>query len=140
LGFVLAIVWQSIPKGWVETTLGEVCEIISAKRIFAKEYQAVGIPFFRGKEVTEKYKGNDISTELFISEEKYNEIKKKYGAPVAEDILLTSVGTLGNPYFVEKNYKFYFKDGNLTWFRNFNRWFLRFCFELAKVLFCRQRL
>jgi type I restriction enzyme S subunit len=39
----------------MESTLGEVCEIISAKRIFAKEYQAVGIPFFRGKEVTEKY-------------------------------------------------------------------------------------
>jgi type I restriction enzyme S subunit len=53
---------------------------------------------------------------------------KKYGAPVAEDILLTSVGTLGNPYFVEKNYKFYFKDGNLTWFRNFNNIYSKFLY------------
>ena len=110
----------SLPKGWVETTLGEVCEITSSKRIFAKEYQTFGIPFFRGKEVTEKFKGNEISTELFITEEKYNEIKNKYGVPVAGDILLTSVGTLGNPYLVEKDFKFYFKDGNLTWFKNFN--------------------
>jgi type I restriction enzyme S subunit len=35
------------------------------------------------------------------------------------DILLTSVGTLGVPYQVQKDEKFYFKDGNLTWLRNF---------------------
>ena len=34
--------------------VGELCEISSSKRIFAKEYQESGIPFFRGKEVTEK--------------------------------------------------------------------------------------
>ena len=73
---------RSIPDGWVETTLGEVCEITSAKRIFAKEYKTFGIPFFRGKEVTEKYNGNEVSTELFITREKYEEIKEKYGVPV----------------------------------------------------------
>ena len=112
---------RSIPDGWVETTLGEVCEITSAKRIFAKEYKTFGIPFFRGKEVTEKYNGNEVSTELFITREKYEEIKEKYGVPVYNDILLTSVGTLGNPYLVEKDFEFYFKDGNLTWFKNFNK-------------------
>ncbi len=39
--------------------------------------------------------------------------------PEEGDMLLTSVGTLGVPYLVE-NENFYFKDGNLTWFRNFN--------------------
>ncbi|MGK5090422.1 restriction endonuclease subunit S [Deltaproteobacteria bacterium TL4] len=73
----------------------------------------------RGKEVTERFNGSAISTELFISENKYNEIKNKFGVPEENDILLTSVGTLGNPYLVEKNFKFYFKDGNLTWFRNY---------------------
>ncbi|QQS59092.1 restriction endonuclease subunit S [Candidatus Peregrinibacteria bacterium] len=106
-------------NGWTETTLGEVCEVSSSKRIFAKEYQTSGIPFFRGKEVTEKFNGNNVSTELFITEKKYNEIKSKFGVPQENDILLTSVGTLGNPYLVEKNFKFYFKDGNLTWFRNY---------------------
>lgn len=109
----------SISENWTETTLGEVCEITSSKRIFANEYQTFGIPFFRGKEITEKFNGNKISTELFITEEKYNEIKNNFGIPEESDILLTSVGTLGNPYLVEKDFKFYFKDGNLTWFRKY---------------------
>jgi type I restriction enzyme S subunit len=35
-------------------------------------------------------------------------------------MLLTSVGTLGSTYIVRSTDKFYFKDGNLTWFRRFN--------------------
>lgn len=35
-------------------------------------------------------------------------------------MLLTSVGTIGIPYIVKEKDTFYFKDGNLTWFRNFN--------------------
>lgn len=111
---------RKFPEGWVETTLEKVCEITSSKRIFAKEYQTSGIPFFRGKEVTEKFNGYKVSTELFITKKKYDEIKSKYGVPCENDILLTSVGTLGNPYLVEKDFEFYFKDGNITWFKNFN--------------------
>jgi type I restriction enzyme S subunit len=110
----------NIPKGWSPVTLGDVCEISSSKRIFSNEYKTSGVPFFRGKEVTEKYNGNKVSTELFITEEKYDDIKSKYGVPLEGDILLTSVGTLGNPYVVEKDFKFYFKDGNLTWFHNYS--------------------
>ena len=35
-------------------------------------------------------------------------------------MLLTSVGTIGVPYIVREKDYFYFKDGNLTWFRNFS--------------------
>ena len=100
--------------------VGELCEISSSKRIFAKEYQESGIPFFRGKEVTEKYNGKlNVTTELFISEEKYLELVSKFGVPQQGDMLLTSVGTLGSTYIVKGSDKFYFKDGNLTWFKNF---------------------
>lgn len=44
-----------------------------------------------------------------------------YGVPQENDILLTSVGSLGIPYLVKATDKFYFKDGNLTWIRNINR-------------------
>jgi type I restriction enzyme S subunit len=98
--------------------LGEVCDITSSKRIFAREYRTSGVPFYRGKEIIEKQADKDVSNELFIEEERYNEIKSKHGVPQEGDLLLTSVGTLGVPYIV-KNEKFYFKDGNLTWFRNF---------------------
>ncbi len=96
----------------------ELCEITSSKRIFAADYQPEGIPFYRGKEITEKHKGNlDVTTELFIDPEKFQTIRAKFGAPVAGDLLLTSVGTLGSPYVVRSGEEFYFKDGNLTWFR-----------------------
>jgi len=35
-------------------------------------------------------------------------------------MLLTSVGTIGVPYLLKETDCFYFKDGNLTWFRNFS--------------------
>ncbi|MDY0190829.1 MAG: restriction endonuclease subunit S [Desulfuromonas sp.] len=105
---------------WIKSTMNKLCEITSSKRIFAAEYQTDGVPFYRGKEITEKHKGSlDVSTELFISRRKFLEIKNKFGAPKQGDLLLTSVGTLGMPYVVKRNEEFYFKDGNLTWFRNF---------------------
>ena len=106
-------------KEWKTYTLGNLCTITSSKRIFAEEYQSTGVPFYRGKEVIELQKGASISSELFISEERYDEIKNKHGVPRKGEMLLTSVGTLGIPYVIG-NERFYFKDGNLTWFRNFN--------------------
>lgn len=103
---------------WNECKLGDVCDISSSKRIFANEYVQNGVPFYRSKEIIEKYNGNEPSTELFISDKRFNEIKEKFGAPMKGDILLTSVGTLGIPCLV-RDEEFYFKDGNLTWFKNF---------------------
>lgn len=101
---------------WEFKKLGDLCNISSSKRIFAKEYCCKGIPFYRGKEIIEKHKGNAVSTELFISEERYAEIKERNDVPKIGDILLSSVGTLGVPWLVDED-RFYFKDGNLTWLR-----------------------
>jgi type I restriction enzyme S subunit len=84
------------------------------------DYVACGIPFYRSKEVIERSKGNRISTELFIAPNQFQAIKKKFGSPTDGDILLTSVGTLGVPYVVKGDGDFYFKDGNLTWMRQFS--------------------
>ena len=105
---------------WPIKRIDELCEITSSKRIFAADYVSEGVPFYRGREITEKYKGNlDVSTELFITEQKFREIERKFGAPRQGDLLLTSVGTLGSVYVVKPGDRFYFKDGNLTWFRHF---------------------
>src|SRR5699024_9632475 len=93
--------------------LGELCDISSSRRIFAKEYVDEGIPFYRSKEIILKHNKKEITDPLFISYDRYEEIKEKYGAPKDGDILLTSVGTLGVPYIVNSKEKFYFKDGNL---------------------------
>lgn len=122
---------------WKEYRLGDVCTISSSKRIFANEYQKAGIPFYRGKEIIEKQNGTSISNELFISEERFNEIKSKYGVPKEGDMLLSSVGTLGVPYIVHDE-TFYFKDGNLTWFydyKNINNYFLYYWFLSPKARF-----
>ncbi len=85
------------------------------------EYVLNGIPFYRSKEIIEFSQGLSISTDLYISSEQYNKIKDKFGVPKIGDILLTSVGTLGISYQIENETAFYFKDGNLTWFRNFHK-------------------
>lgn len=104
---------------WQVYSLGDIADIGSSKRIKMADYVSRGVPFFRSKEIIERHKGNAISTELFISEEQFTSIEAKFGAPTTGDILLTSVGTLGIPYQVANDDRFYFKDGNLTWFRNF---------------------
>ena len=99
--------------------LGDYCTITSSKRIFADQYVSTGIPFYRSKEIIEKNNNQMISEPLYISVDVFNKIKKRFGAPKSGDILLTSVGTLGIPYFV-KDETFYFKDGNLTWMKDFS--------------------
>jgi len=111
-----------IPEEWGIKYFSDVFEITSSKRIFMSEYVSSGVPFFRGKEIIEKAKGNKkVSTSLYITEERFNKIASIFGAPCENDILMSSVGTIGVPYLVSRGEKFYFKDGNLTWFKNFSK-------------------
>lgn len=105
---------------WKEYKLGEVADITSSKRIFFDDYVESGIPFYRSKEIIEKAHKVNVSTELFITNERFDEIKNKFGAPSDGDILISAVGErAGIPYCVNNDGDFYFKDGNLIWFRNF---------------------
>ncbi len=111
---------KNIPKGWEEVVLGDAVEILSSKRIFASDYVQEGVPFYRSKEIIEKAKGEEISTPLYISKERFEEIKNSHGYPVNGDLLISAVGERsGIPYYVKNDSDFYFKDGNLIWFRNF---------------------
>jgi|WetSurMetagenome_2_1015567.scaffolds.fasta_scaffold09548_4 type I restriction enzyme, S subunit len=106
---------------WKDCKLGNIAEITSSKRIFFSDYVTNGIPFYRSKEIIEKALGDEISTDLFIANEKFDEIRKKFGAPINGDILISAVGErAGIPYCVKNDGDFYFKDGNLIWFRNFH--------------------
>ena len=101
------------PKEWKMVELGKLTTIGSSKRIFEKEYVSEGIPFYRIKEIVELSKGNSISTELFITKERFFEIKDKYGVPKKGDLLVSAVGTIGVIWIVDGSNDFYFKDGNL---------------------------
>jgi type I restriction enzyme S subunit len=92
--------------------------LTSSKRVFAEDYVAEGIPFYRGGEISQKKNGEPIEDLLFISQKHYDSIKKSYGIHSKGDILITAVGTIGNSYLVEKE-EFYFKDGNIIWLKDF---------------------
>lgn len=108
-----------VPKEWEVDVLDNICDVTSSKRIYMNEYIEFGIPFYRSLEIILKSKNQEIGTTLYISKEKYETIEKQFGVPKYGDILITSVGTLGISYRVSINDLFYFKDGNLIWFRDF---------------------
>lgn len=101
-----------------ETILSNICTLASSKRVFADDYVSNGIPFYRGGEISLKQSGEPITDPLYITEEHFQALKEKYGAPACDDILITAVGTIGNSYLVEDE-EFYFKDGNIIWLKNF---------------------
>lgn len=109
---------NGIPEGWKVERLGNLFEITSSKRVFEEDYVNEGIPFYRSKEIIELSNNQEITTELFISNELYAKFKNKFGVPKENDILITSVGSIGNSYQVRKDDIFYFKDGNLTWIKS----------------------
>ena len=98
--------------------LSELCSLASSKRVFAEDYVSDGVPFYRGKEITQKRNGEPISDPLFISHNHFASLKANYGIPVFGDILITAVGTIGNSAFVQDE-EFYFKDGNIIWLKDF---------------------
>ena len=100
-------------------TLEQLCIVGSSKRVHLSDYVQHGVPFYRSKEVIEISSGKNISEQLFISSEKYSEIKSKFPVPQENDVLITAVGTIGE-ILVVKDPNFYFKDGNLIWLRNIN--------------------
>lgn len=96
-----------------KVSLGTIADVGSSKRIFEKEYVNSGVPFYRTKEIVELSKGNRITTELFITRERFDKICREYGAPQKGDLLISAVGTIGTIWIVDGKNDFYFKDGNL---------------------------
>ena len=76
---------------------------------------------------------NPSGYDLFISEARYAEIKKTHGSPEKGDVLINSVGNRsGQPYVVQDEGDFYFKDGNILWlskFEDINSDFLAYWFK-----------
>lgn len=133
--------WESVefvdglPIGWEKSTLEDIASITSSKRIYAKDYVEKGIPFFRSKEIIELSKHSKISTPLYISKDRFEELDRKFGIPKEGDILMTSVGTLGVLYKVRFNDKFYFKDGNLMWFKKKENYIQTYLYYFLKSPF-----
>lgn len=107
-------------KGWEVKKLGEIFKVSSSKRIYQKEQTSCGVPFLRISDLVKRIEKVDYSCELYISEEQYNSFKAKGLVPQADDILVTSRGTLGLCYVVQESDKFYFQDGMISWLKQGN--------------------
>ena len=108
-----------LPSGWEWKKMEDICEITSSKRVYQSEWQNKGIPFLRISDFVQLFENKkEIDAELFISPEKYNELKMNNQVPEAGDILITARGTLGTCYIVKPNDCFYFQDGMITWLKN----------------------
>lgn len=102
---------------WKEVKLGEVISIGSSKRVLQDFWMGEGVPFIRTREVISLGNGENFRTPIFISEDLFSELKEKYGVPEPGDLLVTGVGTIGETYIVQQSDRFYFKDGNVLWFK-----------------------
>jgi len=103
---------------WEKKKLGSVSEMTSSKRVYLSDYVNDGVPFYRGKEISELRLNKTPDDILYISRERYEDFKEKFGIPSIGDILITAVGTLGNVLRIRNDDEFYFKDGNLIWLKN----------------------
>lgn len=100
--------------------IGDHCIVTSSKRFHLSERVEVGIPFYRSKEIIQKFNGEVVSECDYIPIEEYVNIKEQFGAPRVGDLLLTTRGTYGVPYVYKEKDCFYFADGNITWFKDFD--------------------
>lgn len=104
-------------EGWEEKRLGDLFDITSSKRVFESDWKSEGVPFYRAREIVKLAKHGFVDNQLFISETMFNQYSAKYGIPCEGDIMVTGVGTLGICYVVQKDDRFYFKDGNIIWLK-----------------------
>lgn len=102
-------------KNWRILPMSEVCSVGSSKRIYQSEQSSHGIPFLRISDVTNLINCGKMTSDLYIPEEKYQELKTHGQVPEAGDILITSRGTLGLCYIVKEEDRFYFQDGMISW-------------------------
>ena len=101
----------------MKVKLSDLYDIGSSKRVFQSEWRESGVPFYRAREIAKLSDDGFVDNELFIDEELYSQYTEKYGKPEAGDVMVTGVGTLGVCYVVKPEDRFYFKDGNILWFR-----------------------
>ena len=64
--------------GWKKARLGDCCEITSSKRCHLSDRVKVGVPFYRSKEIIQRFNGESIEVCDCIEESTYLEIERRY--------------------------------------------------------------
>ena len=110
-----------IPDSWQWVRFKDLFNIISSKRVLQSDWKSKGIPFYRAGEIAKLADFDYVDNELYISENLFNELSKSYLMPEEKDIMVSAVGTIGKPYIVKTNDKFYYKDASVLCYKNFSK-------------------
>ncbi|EPQ9456930.1 restriction endonuclease subunit S [Enterobacter cloacae complex sp. 2024EL-00711] len=110
---------RSFPK-WTMKIFSDFFTIGSSKRVLQGDWVNEGVPFYRTRELVSLSRKEKFKSEIFITEDNYTYLKAKYGVPAVGDFLVSGVGTLGIIHQVKNGNPFYFKDGNVLWFKKNN--------------------
>ena len=132
--------FKTNPRNLPIVTIEKLFEVGSSKRVMQKDWKSEGVPFYRAREIVKLSENGFVDNELFITEQMYEEYAQKYGTPVAGDIMVTGVGTLGVCYLVKETDRFYYKDGNTLCFHNKGNVDSRFILECYKMPFIREQI
>ena len=107
-------------NNWDTYKMEQLCEVASSKRIYQNEQSMTGIPFLRISDLVNRMDTGSKDSDLFIPEERFEELKEQGLVPESGDILLTARGTLGRCYIIQDNDEFYFQDGMITWLSKYD--------------------
>ena len=106
-----------IPESWEWARLGQVVNIVSARRVHQSDWKNAGIPFYRAREIVRLAHNEPIQDALYISEGLFERLKES-GVPQAGGLMVTGVGTIGTTYIVKQTDRFYYKDASVLCFEN----------------------
>ncbi|WP_418358877.1 restriction endonuclease subunit S [Shewanella basaltis] len=97
-----------IPKSWESLYLGDLAEIRMCKRVLSWQTRKSGpIPFFKIGTFGGK-------PDAFISNNLYQDFKKKFSFPRKGDVLISAAGTIGKTVVYDGE-DAYFQDSNIVW-------------------------
>ena len=120
-----------IPSNWAWVRVKHIVNVGSARRVHERDWRSTGVPFYRAREIGKLAEFGKVDNDLFIEQALYNEFSKS-GVPLAGDLMVTAVGTLGKVYVVHENEVFYYKDGSVLCLENVNHlnpYFLKLAIE-----------
>lgn len=108
-----------LPENWELKKIGDVFNVVSARRIKKSDWRSQGVPFYRAREIVKLSEKGYVENEIFIDENLYLQYSNSK-SPIPGDLMISAVGTLGKSYVVKPGDKFYYKDASVLCLKNIN--------------------
>ena len=132
--------YGKMPEGWIMCRIGDLFDVVSAKRVLKSDWTNKGIPFYRAREIVQLHKEGIADKDLFITEDLFAELKDKFGTPNVGDIMLSAVGSIGYTYIVNEEDSFYYKDASVLCLRNVNKLNSQYFSILFETTFVKEQM